>query len=394
MAALGWVRMRRGPRSLVRVLGLCVVFMIFAGLVESYFLGLWPSHSTKRPSDHPTAPSKSPLEKPRGYKIIGLIFYGRRDRAAILDCYLKENLAINGGWLDEVVWGVNTDNTDDLVYLEELVPTSPYYRRLDLKEKGYVNLWNQSVESGNIYIKIDDDVVYISPDAIPLIVHTLTTQEKAVVVSANVVNSPEHNWIHYRTGAVQPYLPEFDVPAPGSLSTLENPVWRVADFPSWIGPPGWASPGVGEFTEVIKKLLPPRPDGDHATELPLHRWLPLDDSGEIYKTPIAQTSYNPYGAGWTSWAIAAQQHYSFFRNLELGRLSAYHMIHGEGRQTSALWDHTGDRLSINMLAVRGDVVLDNIDTMATAESDEAYLSMDLPRQLGKRKHFYHISPAR
>ena len=46
------------------------------------------------------------LERPIDTRIIGLIFFGRRDRALILDCYLKNNLVSSGGWLDEVVLGV------------------------------------------------------------------------------------------------------------------------------------------------------------------------------------------------------------------------------------------------------------------------------------------------
>ena len=145
----------------------------------------------------------------------------------ILDCYLKQNLVTNGGWLHEVIWGVNTCDADDLAYLEELIPTSSFYRQLDLEEGGHVNLWNLSVEYGNIYIKIDDDVVYIHEDTIPQIVHTLVTETRAAVVSANVINSPEHNWVHYRAGAVRPYPPDHQPPAPRVLSTRRSPPFRA-----------------------------------------------------------------------------------------------------------------------------------------------------------------------
>jgi hypothetical protein len=58
------------------------------------------------------------LERSKDTKIVGLIFFGRRDRASILDRYLKNCLVSSGGWLDEVVWGVNTSDTDDLAYLD------------------------------------------------------------------------------------------------------------------------------------------------------------------------------------------------------------------------------------------------------------------------------------
>ncbi len=372
-----------------RALGWLIVLAAIAIIWGSYSLGLLSRPSTSidisQPATTQPLPASVRYQKPVGPKIIGLVFYGRRDRAVILDCYLKQNLAINGGWLDEVIWGVNTGDVDDLAYLEEIIPTSRSYRQLDLVEAGFVNLWNQSAVRGNIYIKIDDDVVYFHEDAIPQIVHTLVTESKAAVVSANVINSPEHNWVHYRAGAVHPYLPDLGPPDNGSLSTLKNPVWKVSNLPTWVGPGGWTSPPMAEFTEKLSKLLPPVADDEESTVLPRHRWLPLDDPLDISKTPIAQTSYDPFGPGWTSWAIAAQQHYSFFHNLEMGQLSSYYMNHGFGENSSAIWDHTGDRLSINMLAVMGDRIVDNIDKMAAAESDEVYLTVDLPRQLNKRK---------
>lgn len=69
-----------------------------------------------------------------------MIFFGRRDRASILDCYLKNNLVSSGGWLDEVVLGVNTNDTDDLAYLDQLLPTNSAYRKVELNDRPYFGL--------------------------------------------------------------------------------------------------------------------------------------------------------------------------------------------------------------------------------------------------------------
>lgn len=106
-----------------------------------------------------TDKSTSIFVKPEGFKIIGLIFFGRPDRVAILDCYLKRNLVENGGFLDEVHWVANTKNEQDLQYLDELIPTSPSYSRIDLPALGFENVWEHAIESSPLYIKIDDDVV-------------------------------------------------------------------------------------------------------------------------------------------------------------------------------------------------------------------------------------------
>lgn len=109
------------------------------------------------------APVKAKLPqkwtKPENLTIIALIFYGRPETVSILDCYMKQNLASNGGFLDEVHWAVNTENPDSLQYLDELVKTSTGYKKIILPSLGFDSIWEHAVERGNLYIKIDDDIV-------------------------------------------------------------------------------------------------------------------------------------------------------------------------------------------------------------------------------------------
>lgn len=77
---------------------------------------------------------------------------------SILDCYLKQNLASNGGFLDEVHWAVNTDNRDSLKYLDQLVKTSNKYKKIVLPGLGFDSVWKHAVQKGKLYIKIDDDI--------------------------------------------------------------------------------------------------------------------------------------------------------------------------------------------------------------------------------------------
>lgn len=101
-------------------------------------------------------------EKPSGFKIIGLIFFGRPSVVAVLDCYLKKNLVTNGGWLDEVHFAVHTEKEEDIAYLDELVTTTDLYKKIDISKGGYNTIWKEAVESEHMYIKIDDDIVRFS----------------------------------------------------------------------------------------------------------------------------------------------------------------------------------------------------------------------------------------
>lgn len=98
-------------------------------------------------------------DKQEDFKIIGLIFFGRRSVVAVLDCYLKENLVSNGGFLDELHWVVNTENEESIRYLDGLVKTSDRYKRIIIPLDGFNGIWEHAVEREHMYIKIDDDIV-------------------------------------------------------------------------------------------------------------------------------------------------------------------------------------------------------------------------------------------
>ncbi len=99
------------------------------------------------------------MSKPTDFKIIGLVFFGRPSVVAILDCYLKKNLVSNGGFLDEVRWVVNTENEEDIHYLDDLVKTSEEYKKITIPTPGFNSIWEHAVEKPHMFIKIDDDMV-------------------------------------------------------------------------------------------------------------------------------------------------------------------------------------------------------------------------------------------
>lgn len=101
-------------------------------------------------------------KKPEGVRVVGVIFYGRRRNVDILDCYLQQNLARNGGYLDEVRFLVHTTEQPDLRYLEQLVEQTVSYSIKDpgsCKGNDYSCMWESLVEDDTIYVKIDDDIV-------------------------------------------------------------------------------------------------------------------------------------------------------------------------------------------------------------------------------------------
>jgi len=251
---------------------------------------------------------------------------------------------------------IKTEDVEDIMWLDELMTTIPEYSKIILVEgnSDYTTLQFGNayahLQRNTLYVKIDDDIVYIAKNTIRSLIRTKLSHPEYVVVSANVINSPLISWLHYHQGAVHPFLPELAPPA-----TPPSPKeWRVSQLPEWTGP--------ANFTMTLDTLPP----------FPGHRWLPLLKGQSTDTTPISLAEYNPHGAGWNHWALAAQQHYSLFQNLETDpQLGAYQF---------ELWDTIYDRLSINFVVFMGDDLLDN---GPVPDGDEEYLTSILPKKLGR-----------
>ncbi|MCJ1400215.1 hypothetical protein MMC11_003419 [Xylographa trunciseda] len=346
----------------------CYCMTLFIFLLMAYTLGL--STSIRRAKfgvanqDHDSAE----WVKPEGFKIVGLVFYGRPRYVSILDCYLKRNLAINGGYLDEVHWMANTDNQHDLGYLDTLVNTTDSYKAYHLKHLGFDSIWKHAVDSNTLYIKIDDDMVYIHEDAIPRLVQSRLAYPSAFDIAANIVNSPLTNWFHARTGAVLPYLPEPSLP---HNHTFQDPTWRPSSLPSYSLPVDSSY----DFGDLEDDHPVPSVGKPGAPPYHNHRWLPLPPSPQnLEKTPIARSAYDAFGLAWTSWAIAAQQHYSLLSRIETNTIHKYHFGDSEG-----MWDMQYDRYNLNFVAIWGHDVRANLPI----KEDEQELTSDIPKRLSR-----------
>lgn len=225
---------------------------------------------------------------------------------------------------------------------------------------GYNHAWGH-MDRGKLYVKIDDDVVFMADDTIPRIVTMKIEHPEYFMVSANIINSPLMGWVHYHMGAMHPYFPEYKgvIDPPLSEHTGLTPPpsrksWKYTDYPHWEGPDDW-------FFDL-----------DQAPPYDGHQWLRLSNHTDLLRTPVTQIEYATWGTGLKSWAIAAQEHYSFLENLLDDSLYLY--------KFQRVWLADYERLSINLMTLWADEVLDNLpmDTV-----DEEWLTKVLPKRLGK-----------
>ncbi|KAL7792782.1 hypothetical protein V8C43DRAFT_282440 [Trichoderma afarasin] len=308
-----------------------------------------------RPHGSSILPGVTTWERPAGVsKVMALVFFGRRQTVSILDCYLKRNLVKNGGVLDGVIFVVRTKDAANLALLDKMMASEPAYERLEvnLKSKGYTSSY-EFIQDDVMYIKMDDDIVYIEDTAIKAIASAKAARPDVYIMSANVVNQILFSWLHRQFGAVKPYLPELtERPADNDSVPLTD--WRTSVLPSWEGP--------ADFQQET-----------WSTERhPKHRWLPVRgrNAYPLNDTPIAKVDYT-YGYSHKHWQVAAQEHYSLLENLEKEELWRYRF---------PTWDFQLKRMGIQFVAIMGkDINL----AKPIPPDDEHHFTVEMPTRLGR-----------
>jgi hypothetical protein len=181
-------------------------------------------------------------------------------------------------------------------------------------------------------------------------------------------------------GAVHAYLPETEPPIDQSPASLGPKAWKASELPPWNGsemsfPLGSKGTGGEVLAEGAQGAPPFRG----------HRWLPLADQARknLYKTPIGNAKYDAYGPDWTSWALAAQVHYSLLENIEKNQLGKYYYGGGLDPAREGLWDMAYERMNINFMAIWGKDVLDAVPF--DDSDDERFLSETLTARLERRE---------
>ncbi|KAL8858756.1 MAG: hypothetical protein Q9178_004673 [Gyalolechia marmorata] len=298
----------------------------------------------------------------------------------------QQNLKHNGGLLDEIIFLARTDDVGDLLYLDHLVESTVGFSRRNVTNgSNYGQAW-EVAERGTMYIKIDDDLMFIENSAVASMIAmkvahpcvgfggltlSLPSQEH-LLISSNTINSPRLAWLHSHLGAIHAFLPEVSVLAPSDNDNID---WRPSHLPRWDGNPSTFA-------------FPRHPSRPPTSQ---QRWLPVPSpyNTSLKGTPASLLEYESTTEGLHNWAIAAQQHYSFLQNLERQELWRYGMStkqndldsnKNKNNDNRSVWHMQGTRIQINLIAIWGDDILDNLPVHA---DDERYLTMDLPAKLGR-----------
>ncbi|CCG83807.1 protein of unknown function [Taphrina deformans PYCC 5710] len=289
-------------------------------------------------------------------EVVVRVFYGRRAMIEILEVYLRRNLRRNGGILNRVefAWQGGSAHPEDVQYLEHLVKVEPDYVSLSSVsgQAGGYSARYDGIKDGTIYIKMDDDMVYIDDNTCASLVLALLENAEYKVVSANVVRHPMFTHIHARKGAIYPF--EF-LQDDGVQNTRH---WRTS-----LQPPGNESAKAENYRE---------------TQIPVERYsyLPIRSRQSLAGTPLAHVEYGPQDCSWASPYCSVHSHMSFFRSKEDGTLDKYDF---------GTWDlhlQKVDRYSVNMIAWRGRYIFEGLKDGIMPADDEQWIAVEQVRRTG------------
>jgi hypothetical protein len=133
------------------------------------------------------------------YKIVAVTPAGRQRYMSILKKYINKNKHILDRW---DIW-VNTNNPLDLQYIDSLKQSDPDFINLIFSDYpynywGHPNLnispfWDKSTDEDTIYIRLDDDVVFIADGTIDNLVEFRINNPQYLFIYPFIINNIHHS---------------------------------------------------------------------------------------------------------------------------------------------------------------------------------------------------------
>eukprot|EP00397_Hematodinium_sp_SG-2012_P044509 GEMP01049735.1.p1 GENE.GEMP01049735.1~~GEMP01049735.1.p1 ORF type:complete len:313 (+),score=55.31 GEMP01049735.1:2-940(+) len=169
-------------------------------------------------------------------RVEAIVTFGRMDRVQILDRYLRMNLVSAGGVISKVHFVLLTTTKTDLLFLQSIIDEVPEYGMPKVKGHYLAKMYSVATDPNVVYVKIDDDIVYIAPDTFEILVESKINDPDCSFVSANVVNHAILGALHDELGAMrEEYRPVFDGwRAVIEMKAQSDCLWRKWECGEWV----------------------------------------------------------------------------------------------------------------------------------------------------------------
>lgn len=173
----------------------------------------------------------------RDHKVVAVIPAGRERVLKILFKHLRANMDI----VDHVQVWLNTENAEDLKYIESQadnfirpVKLPSQYKFISKPvQHNTGRYYLYTTDEDTIYIRFDDDIVYIHDDFFPNILDKIIDHPEYFLVFANIWNNAVTSYLHQKAGNI-------------------DDRHGVVEEPYCMDEVGWRSP---KFAEYIHNVL-------------------------------------------------------------------------------------------------------------------------------------------
>lgn len=130
---------------------------------------------------------------------------GRAKHLSVLKRYIYKEM--ESGLVDEWQLWKNTDNYHDITYIESMRYENPKVKVIDIGLGQYsafniYKFYQYTVEDDTIYLRFDDDIIFVEEGACRKLVVERLKNQHAFVICANIVNNTLISWIHQDIGAL------------------------------------------------------------------------------------------------------------------------------------------------------------------------------------------------
>lgn len=159
------------------------------------------------------------------YKCVVVTPAGRQRYIEILYCYLKSQREQFNTWQ---LW-LNTTVKSDIEYMRSLERENSWIQCVEAQwtingNRSIGQFFRYTVEPDTIYIRLDDDIVYLEPDFISTLYTQRLLHKEPLFVFPNIINNAIISHLHYKNNLI-----DYSAGVPG-YNCLDKHGWKSGEF--------------------------------------------------------------------------------------------------------------------------------------------------------------------
>ena len=136
--------------------------------------------------------------------MVALAFFSikkKESQSELITKYLVANLKSNGGILDKIVYGVQTNRFESIRYLKEIHPNEVFM--VDTVE--FIKSNYPLIDDHDLVFKVNENTVFISNVTWSSMVDEYLAKNNDEILTANVISDPFMFRAHMKIGAIKPF---------------------------------------------------------------------------------------------------------------------------------------------------------------------------------------------